>query len=141
MELEYGPANPRSGVAVPENKIALRVISANSHAVPAAEVAFHLVDGQRPVDPAGRIGVEMGLGRNAGPERIEVVEDRLGAEVRPRTERGWTALPIKRPEHLPLRLPIRRQLVVLQPSEGQCLRLPAGERRIGPDCLSPQQCC
>lgn len=38
------------------------------------------------------------------------------------------ALPIKYPEHLPLRLPIRRQLVILQPGEGQRFRLPTGEQ-------------
>ena len=48
---------------------------------PTAYLSLDLVDFQGAVDLVGRTGVEKGVGSDIGGQCIEVVEDRLGAEI------------------------------------------------------------
>lgn len=48
---------------------------------PATDLRLGLVNRQVPVDPLRRTEAEMDLGRGAGRQGIELVEDSLGGEV------------------------------------------------------------
>ena len=48
---------------------------------PTADLSLDLVDGQGAVDSVGRTGIEKRVGSDIGGQRIEVVENRLGAEI------------------------------------------------------------
>ena len=48
---------------------------------PAAELPLDLVEGLGAVDLVGRVGVGTGVGGDIGRQRIEVVAERLGAEI------------------------------------------------------------
>ena len=48
---------------------------------PTADLSLDLVDFQRAVDLVGGTGIKEGIGGDIGGQCIEVVEDRLGAEI------------------------------------------------------------